>query len=128
MLLDEEWNRGDTGLRARSEPGCRAGRSGRGIRRDGGHPSGSAPAGGDPARGAGQEYTANDYHAVSDEVKPDWDLSGAVEDLTFLYHLGARLAATDEWPAWSPTSEFRAVRERERPAEQAGRGPAGRPG
>ena len=82
MLLDEEWNRGDTGLRARSEPGCRAGRSGRGIRRDGGHPSGSAPAGGDPARGAGQEYTANDYHAVSDEVKPDWDLSGAVEDLT----------------------------------------------
>ena len=65
-----------------------------------------------------QEYTANDYHAVSDEVKPDWDLSGAVEDLTFLYHLGARLAATDEWPAWSPTSEFRAVRERQRPAEQ----------
>ena len=27
------------------------------------------------------EYTENDYHKVSDEVKPDWDLSGAVEDL-----------------------------------------------
>ena len=26
------------------------------------------------------EYTAKDYHKVSDEVKPDWDLSGAVED------------------------------------------------
>ena len=26
------------------------------------------------------EYTENDYHAPSDEVKPDWDLSGAVED------------------------------------------------
>ena len=27
------------------------------------------------------EYTEKDYHKVSDEVKPDWDLSGAVEDL-----------------------------------------------
>ena len=27
------------------------------------------------------EYTDKDYHKVSDEVKPDWDLSGAVEDL-----------------------------------------------
>ena len=61
------------------------------------------------------EYTANDYHKVSDEVKPDWDLSGALEDLTFLYHLGARLAAGGDWPAWSATSEFRAVREAQRP-------------
>ena len=61
------------------------------------------------------EYTANDYHKVSDEVKPDWDLSGAVEDLTFLYHVGARLAAGGEWPAWSETSEFRALREAQRP-------------
>ncbi len=63
------------------------------------------------------EYTANDYHAVSDEVKPDWDLSGALEDLTFMYHMGARLAASDEWPAWSATSEFRAIREAQRPGE-----------
>ena len=61
------------------------------------------------------EYTANDYHKVSDEVKPDWDMSGAVEDLTFLYRMGARLAAGDTWPAWKETSEFRAVREAQRP-------------
>ena len=61
-----------------------------------------------------EEYTANDYHKVSDEVKPDWDLSGAVEDLTFMYELGAVLAASDEWPSWSPTSEFRALREQQR--------------
>ena len=61
------------------------------------------------------EYTANDYHKVSDEVKPDWDLSGAVEDLTFLYRMGARLAVGGAWPAWSATSEFRAVREQQRP-------------
>jgi Zn-dependent M28 family amino/carboxypeptidase len=58
-----------------------------------------------------RQYTAEDYHAVSDEVKPDWDLSGAIEDLAFIYHLGARVAATDVWPAWSATSEFRAIRE-----------------
>ena len=61
------------------------------------------------------EYNVNDYHQVSDEVKPDWDLSGALEDLTFLYRMGARLADGDEWPAWSETSEFRAVREAQRP-------------
>ncbi len=62
-----------------------------------------------------EEYTANDYHAVSDEVKPDWDLAGALEDLTFSYELGAALASTDEWPKWSETSEFRAIRETQRP-------------
>jgi Zn-dependent M28 family amino/carboxypeptidase len=62
-----------------------------------------------------EEYTANDYHAVTDEVKPDWDLSGAVEDLTFMFELGAALAATDDWPEWSTTSEFRSVREADRP-------------
>ena len=31
------------------------------------------------------EYIANDYHKVSDEVKPDWDLSGAVEDLRLFF-------------------------------------------
>ena len=61
------------------------------------------------------EYTANDYHKVSDEVKPDWDLSGAVEDLRFMYEMGALLANGDEWPAWSETSEFRAIREAQRP-------------
>ena len=59
--------------------------------------------------------TANDYHKVSDEVKPDWDLSGAVEDLTFMYELGSMVVESDGWPEWSPTSEFRAVRERQRP-------------
>lgn len=60
------------------------------------------------------QYTAIDYHSPSDEVKPDWDLSGAVEDLTFLYRMGARLAAGDDWPEWSETSEFRALREAQR--------------
>jgi Zn-dependent M28 family amino/carboxypeptidase len=58
-----------------------------------------------------QQYTSEDYHKVSDEVKRDWDLSGAVEDLSFLYRMGRALATGTAWPAWSETSEFRAVRE-----------------
>ena len=42
------------------------------------------------------------------------DLSGAVEDLTFLYRLGARLAAGEDWPSGSETSEFRVVRQAQR--------------
>jgi len=58
-----------------------------------------------------EQYTAEDYHAPSDEVKDDWDLSGAVEDLSFFHHMGHRLATSAEWPAWSERSEFRAIRE-----------------
>ena len=50
------------------------------------------------------EYTAKDYHKVSDEVKPDWDLSGAVEDLKLLVELGYRVAQGDDTPSGSPTA------------------------
>ena len=58
-----------------------------------------------------EEYTKNDYHKPSDEVKPDWDLTGAAEDLTLLYNIGRRVADGDTFPEWKPTSEFRARRE-----------------
>jgi Zn-dependent M28 family amino/carboxypeptidase len=57
------------------------------------------------------EYTAKDYHKPSDEVKPDWDLSGAVADLRALAELGYRVAQGDHYPQWKPESEFRARRE-----------------
>ena len=57
------------------------------------------------------EYTDNDYHAPSDEVKPDWDLSGAVEDLQLLFAVGYRVANADKFPEWKPGNEFRAKRE-----------------
>ncbi len=58
-----------------------------------------------------QDYTRNDYHKVTDEVKPDWDLDGAAEDITLLLDLGRRVADADAMPEWKPGSEFRAVRE-----------------
>ena len=57
------------------------------------------------------EYTERDYHKVSDDVKPDWDLSGAVEDLQLLHQVGERVADGKTWPAWKPGTEFKARRD-----------------
>ena len=57
------------------------------------------------------EYVANDYHKPSDEIKPGWDLSGAVQDLKFYYMIGYRVANAPKWPEWKPGNEFRATRE-----------------
>ena len=57
------------------------------------------------------EFVARDYHKPSDQVKPDWDLSGAAEDLKVLFAVGYRVAEADAFPEWKPGNEFRAVRE-----------------
>jgi Zn-dependent M28 family amino/carboxypeptidase len=57
------------------------------------------------------EYTARDYHKPSDEVKPGWDLAGAVDDFRLLFLVGNAVAEADAWPEWNPGTEFRAKRE-----------------
>jgi Zn-dependent M28 family amino/carboxypeptidase len=57
------------------------------------------------------EYTNNDYHKPSDEIKPDWDLTGAVQDLEMLFRLGVRVANDDALPTWYEGTEFRARRD-----------------
>jgi Zn-dependent M28 family amino/carboxypeptidase len=57
------------------------------------------------------EYTERDYHKPSDEIKPDWDLSGAVEDAQLLFEIGYRVAQDPKWPEWKPGTEFKARRE-----------------
>ena len=57
------------------------------------------------------EYTNNDYHKPSDEVKPDWDLSGAVDDARVLFKVGYDVAQSDSIPQWKPGTEFKAKRD-----------------
>jgi Zn-dependent M28 family amino/carboxypeptidase len=57
------------------------------------------------------EYTNTDYHAPSDHIKPDWDLSGAIEDAHLMLLVGYRVANADKFPEWKPGNEFRAKRE-----------------
>ena len=58
-----------------------------------------------------EKFTAETYHKPSDQVKPDWNLEGAVDDLRLLFSVGYRVANADAYPTWSPGSEFKAKRE-----------------
>ena len=53
------------------------------------------------------EYIRNDYHKASDVVKPDWDLTGAVEDLQILLEVGYRAAQQASHPAWKANAVWR---------------------
>jgi Zn-dependent M28 family amino/carboxypeptidase len=57
------------------------------------------------------EYDSTDYHQVTDEVKPDWDLSGAVQDVQLVFEVGYEVANGDRFPEWKPGSEFKAKRD-----------------
>lgn len=57
------------------------------------------------------DFTANHYHKVSDEVRDDWDLTGAVDDAQLFFQVGYRLSRRSEWPEWKPGAEFKAKRE-----------------
>jgi Zn-dependent M28 family amino/carboxypeptidase len=56
-------------------------------------------------------YTTNDYHKPSDVIKPDWDLSGAVQDLQYYWMVGYRVAQAEKYPEWKPGAEFKAKRD-----------------
>jgi Zn-dependent M28 family amino/carboxypeptidase len=58
------------------------------------------------------EYTRNDYHGPTDEVKPDWDLTGAADDGKLLMAMGYRIANAAKYPEWRAGNEFRAIREK----------------
>ncbi len=53
------------------------------------------------------EFDLHDYHQVSDEVKPDWDLTGAVQDVDLLFEVGYQVANAAKFPEWKPGVEFR---------------------
>ena len=57
------------------------------------------------------DYTAHHYHQVSDEVDPNWDLSGAVQDVRLLFEVGYQVANGEKFPEWKPESEFKAKRD-----------------
>ncbi len=57
------------------------------------------------------DYIANDYHKVTDEVKPGWTFEGAAQDTEFLLKVGLRVANGDTWPEWKPGNEFKARRD-----------------
>jgi Zn-dependent M28 family amino/carboxypeptidase len=62
-----------------------------------------------------QDYIARRYHKPADTYDPAWDVAGSLEDIELLYAVGREVANQRRWPAWYPSSEFRAAREASRP-------------
>ena len=60
---------------------------------------------------ARRRYTAEDYHKPSDTIKPDWDLSGAIEDCRLLFLVGYRVSNDAQMPEWRPGAEFKSARD-----------------
>jgi hypothetical protein len=58
-----------------------------------------------------RKYTAENYHKPSDTIKPDWDMSGAVQDCQFYFLVGYRVATSTRMPEWNPGAEFKAIRD-----------------
>ena len=57
------------------------------------------------------EYTNENYHGVTDEVKDDWNYDGMVEDGRILFRVGYAIGQYSKWPEWSEGTEFKAKRE-----------------
>jgi hypothetical protein len=48
---------------------------------------------------------------VHDVLKPEFDFSGAIDDMQLLLSVGLDAANTDNKPRWYTNSEFKAVRD-----------------
>lgn len=64
--------------------------------------------GADPAasKAIKDEYENKRYHQVDDEIQPNWDYSGAVNDMKFLAELGWRIANAPEMPRYNDDQQF----------------------
>ncbi|MGD8539937.1 MAG: M28 family metallopeptidase [Candidatus Aminicenantes bacterium] len=58
-----------------------------------------------------EKYNSENYHKPSDEFDPDWDLSGAIDDLRLLFKVGYKLSRESTFPNWKEGTEFKAKRD-----------------
>ncbi len=57
-----------------------------------------------------EEWVEKYYHQPSDEYRDDWDLSGAIDDIRLLAHVGLAIANEPTMPNWNSGDEFEAAR------------------
>ncbi|HPW17900.1 MAG TPA: M28 family peptidase [Candidatus Aminicenantes bacterium] len=54
-----------------------------------------------------EDYRANTYHKVSDEMRPDWDLRGALQIAAWAREIVGLLQEREGLPAFAPASSFK---------------------
>jgi Zn-dependent M28 family amino/carboxypeptidase len=57
-----------------------------------------------------EAYEARDYHQPSDEIRPDWDFAGMIQDAQLGFWTGLIVGNADRLPSWNPGDEFEAAR------------------
>ncbi|HKX88688.1 MAG TPA: M20/M25/M40 family metallo-hydrolase [Sphingopyxis sp.] len=57
-------------------------------------------------------YTGKCYHQACDAWGTDWNLDGAVQDISVFHTIGDELARSARWPEWKAGSEFKAIRDK----------------
>ncbi len=72
----------------------------------------------DAGKKAAEDYEKNRYHAPADEYAAIKNWDGMLADLKLYYAAGRMLASTDAWPNWNEGDEFRAARDKSRPAKK----------
>jgi Zn-dependent M28 family amino/carboxypeptidase len=58
-----------------------------------------------------EDYTANRYHAPSDEFSDDFVFDGAVQQGLLIFRTAWDLAQAEAWPNWLEGQEFKAARD-----------------
>jgi Zn-dependent M28 family amino/carboxypeptidase len=56
------------------------------------------------------QYLNERYHTVFDEINAQWDVSGALEDLSLMYAIVNEVASGTFTPTWNPGDEFEQTR------------------
>jgi Zn-dependent M28 family amino/carboxypeptidase len=59
-----------------------------------------------------EEYIEKNYHQPSDEIAPDWNLSGGMEDVQLMFLVGLTIANNATMPEWKKGDEFEAARQK----------------
>ncbi len=57
-----------------------------------------------------EKWVNQHYHQPSDELTPEWDLSGALEDVQLFFRLANALGNAPTMPTWQNGDEFESIR------------------
>jgi Zn-dependent M28 family amino/carboxypeptidase len=59
-----------------------------------------------------EAFERTNYHQPSDQIQPDWNFDGMIENAQLGFAVGVRIANADQGPAWKPGDEFEAARKK----------------
>jgi Zn-dependent M28 family amino/carboxypeptidase len=59
-----------------------------------------------------EAFEKTNYHQPSDQIRPDWNFDGMIDDDRLGFGVGVLVANSDQLPGWTPGDEFEAARKK----------------